>query len=221
MDRERGAILLLAVLTMALLGLIATAIPLPEDTPDGSSSPDPNSGGSLNRSASSSGSASSGLFDLLLIGIAVLILAGAVVLVVQLRRGRPRAPAQALEPGKDDPSEQASTNLEAVAEAAGGAATRIRRSGAGSTDLENEVYRAWRDMTRAFTVRNPDSLTPGEFADRAIEHGMNERDVAELTRLFEEVRYGGVEPTREYEQRAVALLERIEAEYGEDGEGGS
>jgi hypothetical protein len=221
MDRERGAILLLAVCAMALLGLIATAVPLPEGPPDGSPAPDPDSSEPLNRSSPPSGSSSSRVFDLLLIGVALLILAGAVALVVQLRRGHPRAPAQALESGEDDPSGQASTNLDAVAEAAGEAATRIRRSGAGSADLENDVYRAWRDMTRELAVRNRNSLTPGEFADRAIQQGMRERDVTELTRLFEEIRYGGIEPTREYEQRAIALLERIEAEYGEDREDGS
>jgi len=74
-----------------------------------------------------------------------------------------------------------------LAAAAGRAADRLE---AHNADVDNEVYRAWWEMTSMLDVADPDSATPGEFADAAVAAGMGEDDVAELTRLFEEVRYG-------------------------------
>lgn len=104
----------------------------------------------------------------------------------------------------------------AVGRAAGEAADRIE----GNADVTNEVYRAWREMTRYLDVKEPEASTPGEFADAAVETGMRPDDVYELTRLFEEVRYGGESPTEERERRAVEALRRIESEYAEEGESG-
>jgi hypothetical protein len=44
---------------------------------------------------------------------------------------------------------------------------------------------------------------------------MDRGDVAELTRLFETIRYGGATPTEERERRAVEALRRIESTYAE------
>lgn len=106
----------------------------------------------------------------------------------------------------------------AVGRAAGRAADRL---GGDSDDtdtadgdgFENEVYRAWREMTAGLDVDRPESSTPGEFADAAIEAGMSPDDVRELTTLFEAVRYGGRGPTEERERRARRLFRRIEATY--------
>lgn len=111
----------------------------------------------------------------------------------------------------DDGEEEAA----AVAGAAGRAAERIE-AGDGE-DVDNEVYRAWRDMTRLLDVERPESSTPGEFADSAVEAGIEREDVSDLTRLFEDVRYGHRETTDVEERRAVEILRRIEAEYGADG----
>ena len=100
----------------------------------------------------------------------------------------------------------------AIGRAAGRAADRIEDS----VDVENEVYRAWREMTDHLDVDRPESSTPGEFADAAVGAGMTEDDVEELTRLFEEVRYGGRDPTEDREERAVAALRRIETAYAGD-----
>ena len=100
----------------------------------------------------------------------------------------------------------------AIGRAAGRAADRIEDS----VDVENEVYRAWREMTDHLDVDSPESSTPGEFADAAVDAGMTDDDVAELTTLFEEVRYGGRDPTEDREERAVAALRRIETAYAGD-----
>ena len=71
-------------------------------------------------------------------------------------------------------------------------------------------------MTAALDVDSPGTTTPREFQRTAVEAGMDRSDVAELTELFESVRYGGLEPTDERERRAVETLRRIESDYGGD-----
>jgi hypothetical protein len=99
--------------------------------------------------------------------------------------------------------------IEGVAQAAGRAADRIEEE----TGVDNEVYRAWREMATLLGAERPETSTPGEFADDAVAAGMDPEDVDELTRLFEAVRYGDSPPTEEREQRAVTILRRIEATY--------
>lgn len=104
--------------------------------------------------------------------------------------------------------------VEQVGEAAGRAADRLD---AADVDVDNEVYRAWREMTDHLDIRRPQSSTPGEFAAAAVDAGLDRGDVTELTRLFEEVRYGDRDPT-ERADRAVAILRRIEDAYGSEAE---
>jgi hypothetical protein len=112
----------------------------------------------------------------------------------------------------DEPVEERA-DVAAVGAAAGRAADRLERDG----DFENEVFRAWAEMTDPLTVEHPDASTPAEFARVAVRAGMDPADVDELTALFEEVRYGGADPTPEREHQAVETLRRIEATYAEDG----
>lgn len=100
----------------------------------------------------------------------------------------------------------------AVARVAGEAADRIEAD----ADADNEVFRAWAAMTDHLDVDRPASSTPTEFALAAVDAGMADDDVRELTDLFESVRYGRAEATRDREERAVAALRRIEREYGAD-----
>jgi hypothetical protein len=51
--------------------------------------------------------------------------------------------------------------------------------------------------------------TPAAVAEEAVERGLPEDAVAELTDLFREVRYGEAEPTEERERRAKEALSRI------------
>ncbi|WP_209452146.1 DUF4129 domain-containing protein [Halosimplex halophilum] len=104
-------------------------------------------------------------------------------------------------------------DLERVGRAAGDAADRIEHGSAGT----NPVYRAWTEMVAHLDVADPETATPGEFADAATAAGMDPDDVAELTELFEAVRYGDRDPEARAE-RALATLRRIEAAYADGGD---
>jgi hypothetical protein len=100
----------------------------------------------------------------------------------------------------------------AIGRAAGRAADRLE----GEVDIDNEVYKTWREMVELTDVDNPDTSTPGEFAAAAVETGLGRDDVTELTRLFEDVRYGNAEPSDERERQAIAIFRRIENRYTEE-----
>lgn len=134
-------------------------------------------------------------------GLAMLVLVGAVY------RYSGSDSELSVEAEGDEPEE--TPPVEAIGEAAGRAADRLDAD----TGLENAVYRAWREMADALDVQSPRTTTPEEFAEIAVEAGMSHEDVGELTRLFEEVRYGDTEPTREREQRARDALGRIQETY--------
>lgn len=102
--------------------------------------------------------------------------------------------------------------LDEFAQAAGRAAERIEEHG---VDVDNAVYEAWVEMTELLEVDNPDVYAPGEFAATAIDLGMGESDVMELTELFNEVRYGDRDASPR-EDRALSILRTIEAEYATD-----
>lgn len=102
--------------------------------------------------------------------------------------------------------------LDRFAAAAGRAADNIEKRNA---DVDNAVYEAWVEMTGLLDVDDPKTYSAGEFADTAVGLGMDESDVNELTRLFNEVRYGGKDAT-EREDRAVDVLRNIESAYSEE-----
>ncbi|SFR36754.1 DUF4129 domain-containing protein [Halogeometricum limi] len=112
--------------------------------------------------------------------------------------------------------EEADVDVRELGRAAGAAADRIEDD----ADVENEVYRAWAEMTGLLDISNPRTSTPGEFASAAVDAGMAREDVDELTHLFEEVRYGGESATVTREERAVTALRRIEAAYADADEAG-
>lgn len=105
-------------------------------------------------------------------------------------------------------------DLEALAVAAGDAADRLENAQVDGPSVDNEIYRAWVEMTAHLEVDDPETSTPGEFAQTAIDAGMDPTDVSSLTELFESVRYGDREPTADREARAVEVLRRIETDYG-------
>ncbi len=118
---------------------------------------------------------------------------------------------------EEPPEPSRPERMAAVGARAGLAADQIEAD----ADVENAVYQAWQDMTAHLSVERPESSTPAEFAAAAVDAGMDRQDVEELTRLFEEVRYGEAEPTTDRERRAVAALRRIESEYADPTEGRS
>jgi len=105
-----------------------------------------------------------------------------------------------------------------LAAAAGRAADRLEKHDA---DVDNEVYRAWYEMTQLLNVPDEETATAGEFAAAAIEVGLGEAHVDELTTLFEEVRYGTAEADERREQRAIDVFRRIEEAYADPTEGGT
>ncbi|WP_439025784.1 DUF4129 domain-containing protein [Haloarchaeobius sp. DT45] len=111
--------------------------------------------------------------------------------------------------GEDDDADPAPADTQAIATAAGRAADRIEST----ADVDNEIYRAWVEMTRHLPVDHPETSTPREFERAAVEAGISPDDVHELTDLFETVRYGHEEATPEREDRAVEALRRLEAYY--------
>lgn len=147
------------------------------------------------------------LLVLLLLAAIGLLAIGIVVLRDDVS---PTEDAEFVDPGQADDSD-----LDAIAIAAGDAADRLEDGSLAGADLDNEIYRAWAEMTTYLEVDDPETSTPGEFADAAIEAGMVPDDVHSLTELFESVRYGGEPPTSEREAAAIEVLRRIEADYGD------
>ena len=103
------------------------------------------------------------------------------------------------------------SDVAAVGRAAGRAADRIEAT----ENVDNAVFRAWREMTDGLDVANPDASTPAEFAAAAVDAGMEREDVTELTGLFEAVRYGGLDATDDRERRAADALRSIERTYAD------
>ncbi|MCU4800044.1 DUF4129 domain-containing protein [Halobacteria archaeon HArc-gm2] len=118
---------------------------------------------------------------------------------------------------EDDEEELGKPDVGDLAAAAAAAADRLEERNA---DVDNEVYAAWRDMTALLRVSRPESSTPGEFAEAAVEAGLDEDDVGQLTQLFEEVRYGKRDPESR-EERAIEVFRSIEAAYGTGDDAGA
>lgn len=160
-------------------------------------------GGGGGSGGSGGDDATTTLPSLMLLVVLGLALAGAIVATV-------RSGSSSTEEVSD--SSERSPETAAVGRAAGRAAERIEDA----DTVDNEVYRAWREMTSLLEVSDPESATPGEFASAAVDAGMDRDDVVELTRLFEDVRYGESEPSADHERRAVEIFRRIEKRYAEE-----
>ena len=142
---------------------------------------------------------------------ALAVLVGGFLAVRRLRGADSHAEgaAAAADDGEGSADPEPSVDERALGAAAGRAATHL--AGAGSSP-ENDVVRAWRELATVLDVSRPASSTPREFADAATAAGVDAAAVAELTALFEAVRYGDRDPTGERAERAIAALERIQAE---------
>ena len=150
-----------------------------------------------------------------LYGLLVVVVAAS---VVALLYGRGSLASRGSPSAEHDPEEEADT----LAEMGAIARETADRIESARPDLENEIYRAWVEMTSLLEVDDPETRTPGEFAAEARRAGMAAEDVAALTELFERVRYGHRAATAERESRALEVLRRIESTYatdeGSDGE---
>ncbi|MDZ7747284.1 MAG: DUF4129 domain-containing protein [Halobacteriales archaeon] len=130
--------------------------------------------------------------------VAFVALGGLLLFLLSGRSSETRAPAAE--------SLTLDTDAEAVAQTAGEAADRI----AAGVDVDNEIYRAWEEMTADLDIDRPESSTPSEFADAAVAAGFERENVAALTRLFEETRYGAYPVTDDRAERAARALRNVE-----------
>ncbi|QPV63358.1 DUF4129 domain-containing protein [Halosimplex litoreum] len=142
------------------------------------------------------------------LGVFGVVLVGTAAALYRASGGDTISNIEERDPQADDADQFTPRDLAA---AAGRAADRLEEHNA---DVDNEVYRAWWEMTSMLDVSDPDTATPGEFADAAVAAGMGAEDVAELTRLFEEVRYGQRDPASR-EKVALSVFRSIEHAYGE------
>lgn len=204
--RETFAVLVAGLVVLGLLAGLFSLISAPGSQVESAASGNTSGGGfQPGDGGGSAGAAPSPVSLPLLLALLVALVAAGVA-VVRRRGGDARRAAEA----EDDADDE--TDAAAVGRAAGRAADRIE----GEEEIENEVYRAWREMTALLDVANPETSTPGEFADAAVAAGLDREDVTELTRLFEDVRYGDRAPGADSERRAVAVFRRIERGYAED-----
>lgn len=76
----------------------------------------------------------------------------------------------------------------------------------------NDVHRAWLAMVNSLPVERPWTRTPTECAEIARAAGADSDAVEQITRTFEEVRYGGRPVTDERRQRAREGIERLRSQ---------
>lgn len=211
--RRRFVALTLAV-AATIAGVLLVAVRVFEDG-NGPGGPDGVGGplvqGSPERTMAT-GAPGPGVVLAVLVALAVLV--GGVLAVRRVRRSSSSdTPATTDgdgegEDGDGDADAASSVDEDALGAAAGRAATHLE--GAGSA-ADNDVVRAWRELATVLDVPRPASSTPREFAAAATAAGVDRAAVAELTALFEAVRYGDRDPTGDRAERAIAALERIQA----------
>ena len=212
--RRRFVALVLAVATV-VAGVLLVAVRVFEDG-EGPGGPD-GVGGPLVQgspeSLTSTGGPGPGVILAVLVVLALLV--GGWLAVSRLRAddgGEREADEEASASDEDEPDDARADVVggTALGSAAGRAAAHL--DGAGSSPA-NDVVRAWRELAVVLPVARPETSTPREFASAATAAGVDPDAVAELTALFEAVRYGDRDPTGERAERAIAALERIEAEH--------
>jgi len=80
-------------------------------------------------------------------------------------------------------------------------------------DLSEVIMRCYFQMIEALkqyrNIQRDRDMTPHEFERHLVVRGMPREPVSQLTRLFEQVRYGGIRPGRTDERAAIASLTAI------------
>lgn len=83
-----------------------------------------------------------------------------------------------------------------------------------TVEPDNEVHGAWLTMVSRLDIDQPRTKTASECARAAVDAGMDPDAVGTLTRLFEEVRYGGAPVTESRRTQAKSGLKRLGIESG-------
>jgi hypothetical protein len=204
----------LVVLTLVVLLYLAACDPAGELLPDSpASSPSIGDEGAT-ESGSGDGSGETVVPSLSLPSLAVVVLLALGLAAIAIGGW---SLVRATEEDEQSRSPSPTPAEEALGAVAGETADDLDAEPTAELGLENAIYRAWAEMTAELPVDHPEASTPAEFERAAIEAGLDAEDVAELTALFETVRYGDVAPTAQREQQAIALLRRIEQTTSPDG----
>lgn len=86
-------------------------------------------------------------------------------------------------------------------------------------NLRETITRCYAEMTRILAesrgIKRRQGMTPREFETHLAEVGFSDQHIQQLTRLFEDVRYGPREASAEQQQRAINSLSIIAHTYGE------
>jgi hypothetical protein len=94
-------------------------------------------------------------------------------------------------------------------------AERARDEISSGHGVEDAIIRTYRQMSRivaeARELHRPAAATPREFEEFLVEKGIPAKPLADLTHLFEDVRYGGVAAGAAERQRAIDSLTAIAA----------
>ena len=108
----------------------------------------------------------------------------------------------------------AGTSLERLVEEANEALENLRLG----RGLKDTVVRCYRQMSHTLSehrgLRRSRAMTPREFEQHLEGIGVQDEHIHQLTRLFEEVRYGAKSPNDRQEREAVLCLEAIVQAYG-------
>jgi hypothetical protein len=104
--------------------------------------------------------------------------------------------------------------LELLAEEAQQALARLQ----GGHNLKDTIMRCYAEMSQTLQkergVERQQAMTPREFELHLAQSGLRDEHIRQLTRLFENVRYGAKTPGQREEQEAVACLQAIVQAYG-------
>lgn len=146
---------------------------------------------------------SAGIDFPMFLGALALMVVLVVVAVVITRSDDEDGPA--VEPPSEEPGDRSPSPP-------GDAGANAPRSAAGGrVPADNEVYRSWLALADAAGA-DAGRDTPADVAESAVDRGVDERAVAEITELFEAVRYGQTSATDAHERRAASARERLASE---------
>ncbi len=141
-------------------------------------------------------------------GLAVFLLGTIAVLTLRSLAVRNKIRHARLEDATMDREEE----QRAFAQQAGDTAQRIRNG----EPLHGEVVRCYREMDRLLSKRRrlrPTYLTPREFQSALETLGIRSEHIAQLTRMFELVRYGRRDD-ESLANEALACLDQLQSAYG-------